>query len=225
MVHIKILSGLGRHTTTSYALEEDIRHLPVERLDQKQLEKWTANLQTSVLFNRICLFTVRRLKDYQNISLNVLSYVLTILLLTALTILSFSAINFGLYKINNSFFQFPASPTFFTFFHYGFNNLLFNSTREITPITAISQTVSMLESIFALVLLVIFVSLLFSVRSRRYSEELSGVIKSIQEQAIEIEAFIKDEYKINNIEDAMAELQKLKAGLAKFLYKITASIK
>ncbi len=40
-----------------------------------------------------------------------------------------------------------------------------------------------------------------------------------------MEGFIKDEYRINSIEDALVELQKLKAGMAKFLYKITESIK
>jgi len=83
----------------------------------------------------------------------------------------------------------------------------------------------MAESFFALFLVVIFVSLLLSVRSQRHSEELNEVIKGIEEQGTEMEGFIKDEYRINSIEDALMELQKLKAGMAKFLYKITESIK
>lgn len=224
-VHIKIFSGIRKHATTSFALEESIKNLPVESLDQKQLEKWTTNLQTSVLFNRVCLFAAKKLRDYQNSGLNVVSYVLTILLLIALTILSFSVINLGLYKIDSNFFEFSSAPSFFTFFYYSFNNLLFNSIREIIPISPISQTASMIESFFALFLVVIFVSLLLSVRSQKHSEELNEVIKEIEGQGVEMEGFIKDEYRINSIEDAMAELQKLKAGMAKFLYKITESIK
>ena len=51
------------------------------------------------------------------------------------------------------------------------------------------------------------------------------MIAGIEAQGADMEGFIKDEYRINSIEDAMAELDKLKAGMAKFLYKITESIK
>ena len=178
----------------------------------------------SVLFNRVCLFAARKLRDYQNSGLNIVSYVLTILMLIVLTIFSFAAINYGLFKIDANLFGYSVAPTFFTFFYYSFNNLLFNSIREIAPTMPISQTASMIESFFALFLVVIFVSLLLSVRSQRHAEELNEVIKGIEGQGKDMEGFIKDEYKINSIDDAMAELEKLKAGMAKFIYKITESI-
>lgn len=227
-MYIKIFSATkkyGAKQTTLFALDENIKNLPVESLDQKQLEKWTTNLQTSVLFNRICLFAAKKLRDYQNSGLNIVSYILTILLLIALTISSFAVINFGLFKINSDFFSYPAIPNFFTFFYYSFNNLVFNSIKEITPVLPIAQTAFMAESFFALILVAIFISLLLSVRSQRHTEELNEAIKGIEAQGTEIEGFIKDEYKINSIEDAMVELEKLKAGLAKFIYKITESIK
>jgi len=227
-VYIKIFSATknyGSKQTTLFALDENIKDLPRENFDQKQLEKWTINLQTSVLFNRICLFAAKKLRDYQNSGLNIVSYILTILLLIILTVFSFAAINFGLFKINSGFFNYSAIPNFFTFFYYGFNNLVFNSIKEIAPIMPIAQIAFMLESFFALILVAIFISLLLSVRNQRHTEELNEVIKRIEAQGTEIEGFIKDEYKINSIEDAMAELEKLKAGLAKFIYKITESIK
>jgi hypothetical protein len=185
----------------------------------------TANLQTSVLFNRVCLFAAKKLRDYQNSGLNIIYYVLTILLLILITIFSFAVINFGLYKIDSAFFGFPDIPNFFTFFYYSFNNLLFNQIQELIAVGPISQTVSMIESFFALFLIVIFVSLLISVRGQKHTEELNEVIKGVEEQGSSMEGFIRDEYKINNIEDAMAELEKLKAGLTKFIFKITESIK
>lgn len=228
LVYIKIFSATknyGSKQTTLFALDENIKNLPIENLDQKQLEKWTTNLQTSVLFNRVCLFAAKKLRDYQNSGLNIVSYILTILLLIILTILAFAAINFGLFKMNGDFFSYPVIPNFFTFFYYSFNNLVFNSIKEISPLMPIAQISFMIESFFALILVAIFISLLLSVRGQRHTEELNEVIKGIEAQGTEIEGFIKDEYKINSIEDAMAELEKLKAGLAKFIYKITDSIK
>ena len=148
-VHIKIFSAIRKHGIASFSLDESIKNLPVESLDPKQLEKRTANLQISVLFNRICLFAVKKLRDYQNSRLNIVSYVFTILLLIVLTIFSFAIINLGLFKINHEFFSFSTIPSFFTFFYYSFNNLLFNSIQEITPVMSISQSVSMIESFFS----------------------------------------------------------------------------
>lgn len=223
-VYIKIFSGIRKRGVSVFALDESIKNLPVESLDQKQMETWTANLQMSVLFNRVCLFAAKKLRDYQNSGLNVISYVLTILVLIVLTVFSFAAINYGLFKIDSGLFSYSATPNFFTFFYYSFNNLLFNSIREITPILPISQTVSMIEYFLALFLVVIFVSLVFSVRSQRHTEELNELIKEIAGQGKDMEGFIKDEYKINSIDDAMVELEKLKAGMIKFIYKITESI-
>lgn len=223
-VYIKIFSGIRKHGVSSFSLDENIKSLPVESLDQKQLEKWTTNLQISVLFNRICLFAAKKLRDYQSSGLNVVSYVLTILLLIAITIFSFAAINYGLYKIDNNIFDFSNAPTFFIFFYYSFNNLLFNSIQEIAPIMPISQTASMIESCFALFLVVIFVSLLLSVKSQRHSEELNEVIKGIEEEGKSMEQFIVDEYKLDNIQAAISELERLKAGLVNFIYQLSKNI-
>ncbi|PIR69624.1 MAG: hypothetical protein COU47_01835 [Candidatus Niyogibacteria bacterium CG10_big_fil_rev_8_21_14_0_10_46_36] len=223
--HIKILTRVRMQGLAPFALEENIRNLPVESLDKKQLEKWTTSLQTSVLFNRVCLFTAKKLRNYQNSGFDVVSDVLTIILLILMTVFSFSMINFGLYKINHDVFTLSTSPSFFTFFYYSFNNLWLNSINEVVPIMPVSQVTFMIESLFSFFLIAIFLSLLFSVKSKRHEEELNEVIRGIEGQGKDMEHFIKDEYRINSIEDAMAELDKLKASLAKFLYKISESIK
>lgn len=223
-LHSKFFAGIRKMSAQSFSLDVTIKNLPVTSLDQKQMEKWVASLQQSILFNRACLFASKKLRDYQNSGLNIVSYVLTILLLIIITIFSFAVINLGLFKISSSHFSFSDEPSFFTFFYYSFNNLLFNGIKEIAPSSVISQSTSMLESLFAFFVVVIFVSLLLSVRSQRHAEELGEVILAIEKQGEEMESFIKNEYKLNSIEEAMAELEKIKEGAAKFLYKITEII-
>jgi len=223
-VHLKIFSGIRRRGTASFALDDEIKNLPVEKLNEKQLEKWTMNLQLSVLFNRLCLFTAKKLRDYQKSRLNIISYVVTLLLLVIITITTFGTIFYGLYKINASFFNLKVEPTFFIFFYYSFNKLLFNAISEVMPIMTISQVTAMVESFFALFLIAIFVSLLISVRSKRYSDELNKVIKEIEKEGESMESFINNEYKIKSIREAISELERLKAGLVNFIYQITKSI-
>jgi hypothetical protein len=198
--------------------------LSIENLDENQVQKWTTNVQTLVLHNRICLFVARKLKNYQRSGFIIVSSVLTILILIALTIFSFAVVNYGLFKINNHFFAFSVAPTFFTFFYFSFNTLLFNPIPDLVAVMPISQTISMIESSFALFLIAIFVSLVLSVRSQRQTDELNAAIWGLEEQGIKIEGYIKSEYNLNSIEEAMVALRKLKSILTDFLYKVTESI-
>jgi hypothetical protein len=224
-MHIKLFAGIRTRGVSFFGVDENMRNLPVSQLSDKQLEKWTTNLQQSVLFNRVCLFTAKKLRLYQNSGLNVVAYVLTILLLIAFTIFSFAVINYGLDKIDPNLFRTADRVGFFNFFYYSFNTLIFNTIEEITPIKSVSQSVNMIEAFFALFLIVILVALIFSVRSRRHADELNDVIKGIEQEGSAMEKFIWEEYRIRTIDEAIAELEKLKAGMVSFIYKITESLR
>jgi hypothetical protein len=219
--YIKVIPGIQKHGATLFTLDNDIRNLPVEKMDQYQLEEWTNKLQVSVLFNRAYLFLAKKLKDYQNSGLDSAAQALKILLLTLLTIFSFTAINYGLYKIDVSFFAYSNKPIFFTFLYYSFNTLLFNSIKDIVPTMQLSQAISMVESFFAFILITIFVSLLFSSKSQRHTEELNEIIGGLEKQGSGMEGFIRDEYSINSIDDAIEKLEKSKSGLIKIIYKLS----
>jgi hypothetical protein len=224
-VHKKLFPEIRKRGKNFFTLDETVKNITVENMDKGQLEKWTTTLQSSVLFNRVCLFSAKKLKDYQNSGLGVLSYVFSILSLIILTVFSFAVINYGIYKIDNSYFEFFKIPSFFTFVYFSFGNLVFNTIKELSPSMPISQALSMIESFFALFIGAILVSLFFSFKSQRYANELNEVIKSIEDQGSSMEGYIKDEYKFNNIYDAISELEKLKSGLVSFIYKITESLK
>ena len=224
--HINLFSGVREHGKKQFILDEGIKILPVASLDKGQLEKRTTNLQMSVLFNRACLFTARRLRDYQNSGVSTISGILTILLLILLTSVSFAAINLALYKIDPGLFDVSISQVgFFIFFYYSFNNLLLNSIKEITPIMPLSQAASMAESFLAFFLVAIFVSIIFSVRGMRYSEELNQAIDRIEKEGADMESFIRTEYSVGGIDDAIHELEQVKASFISFIFKISKNIK
>ena len=223
--YIKIFGWIRENQASSFKLDENIRTLPVASLDSVQLQKRVNNLQMSVLFNRICLFTGRKLRDYQNSGLDIVSNSLLILFLVILTVFSFAFINFGIFKINSDNYHFSSPPNFFIFFYYSFNNLFYASIPQLTPSLPISQMISMVESLLALVLVVIFVSMLISVRSRRLSEDLSEVIEVIESEGNVMETFIRKEYCLSTIDDAIAELEKSKSSFLKFIFTLSASIR
>jgi hypothetical protein len=206
-------------------LDESLKNLPYDQLNDKQLDKWIQNLQNTVLYNRLFLFMARKIKDYQDSKLNYAFYAITTVFLLLLTIFSFSFVNFALYKADTSTFMVSKEPSFFSFFYYSFNNLLFNAIDEMKPITMYSQLTSMIESFFALFMGMIFVTLLFSAKSERHTRELDLVITQFEQRGNDLELFIRKEYKINSIEEALELLQKLQAVFTKLLFKLTDNIK
>ena len=201
-------------------LDEKELELSIENMDEIQLQKWTTGVQWPVIFNRICLFVAKKFKSYQDSRFNIVSSVFSILILVFFTVLSFAIINFGLFRINQHFFLVSSVPTFFNFIYYSFNNILFNTIREIIATTPISQVVSMIESLFALFLLAILVSLVLSVRSQRETDELNDLIRYLTEEGMKTEGYLKDKYRYN-IEEAMQALQKLNVYSVVIINKIT----
>ncbi len=224
-IYMKIFSWVREKPKSIYAMDNSIKKLPVSSLDQTQLQKRITNLQTSVLFNRICLYSAKKLRNYQSSGINIISNTCKILFLVFFTVFSFTFINFGLFKIDEKYFGFSASPHLFTFFYYSFTNLFYASIQQMTPALPISQIFSMFEFFLSLFLIVIFVSLQISIRSQRTSDELNKAIKVIENEGGIMESFIRDEYGLGTIDDAIEELQKAKAGLLNFVFILSAGIR
>jgi hypothetical protein len=207
-------------------LSKELYSLPVDSLDKTQRDQWISALQLHVFLNRAFLFGAKKLRDYQSSGMSIVFASLTIVFLIILTTLIFAIINYGLYKINKDLFLVSSAPTFFTFIYYSFNNFIINNAiQEIVPRTDISQAIRMMQGLFSLFIVVISVSLLIPATTQKHATELDKIVKDLDARGAEIESYIRDEFKINTIDDAMAELAKLEAVLAKFLYSMSERIR
>ena len=193
-------------------------------LNEIQIEKWTDDLGAVVLANRACLFAAMKLKEYQRSGFSIIFGVLTALALVVATTITFSAINFALQNADPTQFE-ASSVSFFSFFYYSFNNLLFNSIKEIAPAKGLAQSISMIQNFFALFLIAMFVSLLITVRSERYAQELDNVARTVEAEGLEIELYIRKEFHLESVEQAMTELERLQASLIKILVWLTNSLR
>ncbi len=213
-----IILDKWREEIAKKTLDDDLKDLPVRELTSDQLKLWSARLEARVLFNRVCLFLVRNLRRYQKSRLNVASGVFTTLALLTMTVFSFAIINLATFRFDGGLYEIAREPTFFDFFHYSFKTFLFSSTEEIEAIRPLSQSLAMVENFFALFLGIIFASLLISVRSQRYSDDLDRAIIMIEKQGKIMEFQIIKDFKIKTIDEAMAELDRAKAGMISVLY-------
>ncbi len=224
-IYTKFFKGVRKLGHTSFALDAEIRNLPIENLEPKQLEKWNTSLQTSVLFNRFCLFTATKLRDYQRSEWRMIPSIFGLLLLIAFTVISFSAVYFSLYKVNVNLFSFTQEPSLFTFLYFSFNNLILNSTLEIAASMVLSQSVYMLQASLSFLLVVIVATLYISHRAQKSISELDEVISGVEEEAKSMENFIQEEYKIESITVAMERLKEVQSGLVQFIYWLSKGIR
>jgi hypothetical protein len=209
---------------TSAKLAENLKNLPVESLDDTQLKAWAASLEKPVLYNRLCLFLAKTLRTYQQSGMSFIFGVATVLTLVVGTSFVFAVINFVLFKIDPSNFDTAGTPSFFKFVYYSFNTLVFSGIKELDPATVIAQALSMTEKFLALFLIGIFAASMISVRSQRYSDQLNAVIAGLEEDGRIMESFIRDEYRMASIEEALMELEKLKASMGFILGYLTRNL-
>jgi hypothetical protein len=220
----QIFTGARKHGANLFSIDENMRELPIEKLGEKQREKWFNNLQNSLLFNLLCLFVSKKLRDYQRSGYNIVLYVFTVIILAIYTIISFAGINYGIYKISILQFQYLQTPDFFLFIYYSFNHFIFGTIQQIIPVSIVSQLVSMIEALFSILLITIFVSLFFSYKNQKYVNDLDIAIKDIEKEAESMESFIMVEYKAN-INEALAQMEKMKMNYTKFLLWLSEDIK
>jgi len=224
-VYLKIFSGFRKFSSFTFKIDDEIKNLPVQNLNQQQLQKWTSSLQMVVLCNRLCLYSVKKLRDYSNSGLNIVSYILNVIWLFVFTVISFAAINFGLYRINKNYFVTDLySLGFFNFVYYSFNRMFNSAVKDVDCNLLVSQTSAMLQSFMALLLIAILITLFFSVRAQKHTDELNDVIKGIKAEGKIYEGFIMDEFKIKSIEEAITELNRVKAGLIQFIFSISENL-
>src|SRR5438105_350863 len=184
-------------------VDESVRNLPVEMMTAKELELRNAGLQNVVLYNRACLLISKKLRDYQRSGANVASYVLSLVVLLLFTVMSFALINYALYKVSPAFYQFTYSKeAFFAFVYYSAGSM-FYAANGLVPVEPLSQFVQLIQFLCALLVLVIFVTVIYSLRNERYSAQLEEVIHSMAKEGRAAEARLLSEFNLDSIDGAI----------------------
>lgn len=223
-IYSKALKGVREVGYTSFALDEDIRNKPFEFLDPHQVDRWHTKLQTSVLFNRFCLFLAKKLRSYQRSEWRVIPSIFGLLVLVTLTVITFSGVYYALFKLDAGLFRYTEAPSWFTFLYFSFNNLVLNATAEFAPAVPLSKTIYMLQTFLSFLLIVILVTLVISHRAQKSSSELDEVIAAVEGQGRQMEMFVQNEFNMPSIQVAIDRLKEAKAGLVNIIYWFSKGI-
>jgi hypothetical protein len=205
-------------------IDTSVRDLPIETLTEKQIELRVARLQNVVLYNRMCLFVSKKLRNYQRSGANIAAYILSLMFLLFFTVLSFALINYALFTIDPSLYQFTYSKeSFFSFIYYSAGSM-FYAANGLVPIGPISQAVQLVQFLCALVLVGILVTVVYALRNECYSHELSEVIDSMRKEGLVAESLLASEFNFDSVESAIEALQKAKAGALGLIVYLTKNL-
>jgi hypothetical protein len=192
-------------------------------MNKYQLQEWTTQLQYALVANQFCHFLSSKLKQYQKSNASVALDIINVFLLMIVTTVFFTVINYGVYKTSAQSFKLDVQPSFFIFFYYSISHLFCQSIDEVVPITNISRLILILEMLFSFSLIAILISLFFSIKYKRNSQEIDEAIRRIRESGVEMDGFIKDNYKLS-VRDAIQELARLKVAFINIIFYLSTNI-
>jgi hypothetical protein len=206
-------------------MDDSVKNLPVASMDEKQIAKWTSSLEQSVLLNRVLLFSARKVRDHQKSAFGVVLGIIATIFLWVATVVTFTAINVAAFKIDPTGYSASVPPTFFTFFNYSFKAMFIASITELAPISPMTKSIEMLNNFFAFLTFAIVAAAFIAVYGQSYNSRLDDLIGTLEREGGEAESFIRSEFRFNSIDDAMAELTRLKSSLLNVLLALAQNLK
>ena len=147
-------------------------------------------------------------------------FLLGLLFTLFVTVVVFGFANIALQRIESTQFSDPTPRGIMFFIYYSFNTLVTNSIQDFYPVLGTARLLNTLEALFGILTLVILVAVYTNVKSEKNRSEVDSIISTLQEQGTDLEGFINQEFSMN-IDQAIAEIQKLPGNFIKVLYYFT----
>ncbi len=207
-VHVKLtvwIMKVGRESIVGKIDSENISASPTERMSEEYRLKWASNLQMAIILNRGCKFLSRKLEEYQRSRLTSFFYALNFLLLTGFSVLTFSLVDFALYKINPASYSLTVRPNFFIFFYYSANTLLGHSINEVVEASTASRVFHLSELFVTFLLVIVLFTLWSSVKNQREADEIKATVACIRKQGEEMDYYINSEFGLS-VDEALSFL-------------------
>lgn len=203
---------------------DQVQNPDVQTMTESQKSFWISHLQFNVVFNRVCYFIADKITSLrQGRILAAIAGVRIAWLFTA-TLIVFTILNIGLYKLDPTQFEVTGTARWFDFLWYTFQATFVNNVSELTPIGDFARALFIVNGItIGLLLFVIIVFFVTGVQIARNSDEIDNLTESIKQQGRNVEAFVLDAFGLT-IAAAVKELVEMKAILADWIVQISPDI-
>jgi hypothetical protein len=195
----------------------------VIHMPKGQLESYRDRLQWRLIASQGSYFFADKLQSYQRSHVSVISGIASIVYLTSVTIFAFAFVYMAIHKMDHSALSSEMNLTTFDYAVISFSNMSFGELSQVRPVTWIAILVVAFQRILSFLMIGIFLTLLFNVRSQKYERELNQTVEVLKLSAKEQEERIKSYYGYATLEEAAEDLVLLKAAFANFAIRLGSS--
>lgn len=187
----------------------------------KENKELVSMVETRLLINRLLLFSAKKLKDYNNSKSYIFQDVILFITTVIIGIISFSLINYGIFKIENLNYRIlEGIPTFIDFILYTISC----SNGYILPITMLTKILEIVKALIFFIFSGLFVCTFLEGSKKKQKDGIESVIASINDSAkMEENKIIKQEL-FEDIDSAIKGLQQMHSSLVGIILKITENL-
>ena len=197
--------------------EEESEEIVKTKITETQKSDEIPNKVTMLIFaNRTLYFFAENLKRFKESRVYVVFFIISLLFTFVASVVLFSLINYGIYKLDPLSFSMSGYDGYFIFLYYSFNALIMNSVSVVVPKTFISMAINMFQISYGIILIIILIGIIISVNTQKYKDDIDQVIHAFNTQCEDVEHIFEMNFKIT-IRQAIHELDRIKYSLIDFI--------
>lgn len=199
--------------------KENEEYLKINNIEElKKHKDLVSMIETRVLINRLLLFSAKKLKEYNNSKSYIFQDIVLFITTAIVGIISFTLINYGIFKINNINYKIlEGVPNFIDFILYTISC----SNGYILPMATITKILEITKALIFFIFSGLFVCTFLESSKKKQKEGIESVIDSINDTAKNEENKIIKKELFEDINSAIKGLQQIKSSLIGIIMKIT----
>lgn len=207
---------------------EAVKSSEVVKLDKAQSDALVTQASIGLMIYGGSYFWAEQLENYRKSGISVLFNALSVVALAFEAVVLFTVANFGLFKIDRTQFEYVDPPQFATFVRYSLNSMF---PGEINALQAKGSAASWLSVVsgfsFAVLLLVLVVSVVFSLKQSRDDVTAEESIQAMRNKSDEFADKLSNEYRLplEDLANRIFELSGLLSFWTRYISKALGVVK
>ncbi|MGZ3909628.1 MAG: hypothetical protein ACXVBR_06080, partial [Flavisolibacter sp.] len=195
----------------SFIVQKDDEKLELTERREKQIRR-------GILANYVIEMTNAKLNGFKGKKAFVISWLYSALIFLCYSIFFFSFLNYQLYQIDHANFKYTGTYPSFDFVYYTFKTITFGDIELVKPISVLAR-ISEMTSFFimGIFLLVIFISVFFSLKQEKMNEDVKLTSELITAENVTLTKYFQQEFgmemksavkEVKNLDESLRNLKK-----------------
>jgi len=169
----------------------------VTKLDRSQVDQVVNQLCWGLALYGGSALWAERLEQYKRSGASIIFSAVSVVILVAQALAIFSVVNIGIYKLDESEYAVMGVPDATVFVRYSMSSMFAGEINAISPKGIYSNTISIIAGIScAIVILVLVVSVLFSLKPHQDDYVAEKSIVNMRERAVAFASKLTGEYRL-----------------------------